>query len=59
MLDGRRLDVPTTMDATLGTIMLVLTQMSVGAFLVIFRRIYDHVQARYPGRAILLTQSTL
>ena len=32
--------------------------MTIDEYMVIFRRIYDHVQARHPGRAILLTQST-
>ena len=32
--------------------------MTIDEYMVIFRRIYDHVQARHPGQAILLTQST-
>ena len=28
-------------------------------YMVVFQRVYDHVQSRHPGRAILLTQSTL
>ncbi len=33
--------------------------MSIERYMAVFQRIYDHVQTRYPGRAILLTQSTL
>lgn len=33
--------------------------MTITQYMEVFLRIYDHVQARYPGRAILLTQSTL
>jgi hypothetical protein len=28
-------------------------------YMAVFQRVYDHVQSRHPGRAILLTQSTL
>ena len=33
--------------------------MTIEQYMAIFLRIYDHVQSRHPGRAILLTQSTL
>jgi hypothetical protein len=33
--------------------------MTVEGYMEVFQRIYDYVQLRYPGRAILLTQSTL
>lgn len=33
--------------------------MSIEQYAVVFRRIYEHVQSRHPGRAILLTQSAL
>ncbi len=33
--------------------------MTIERYMAVFHRIYDHVQARYPGRAVLLTQSTL
>ena len=33
--------------------------MTIERYMAVFQRIYDHVQTRYPGRAILLTQSTL
>jgi hypothetical protein len=33
--------------------------MGIEHYMTVFQRIYDHVQQRYPGRAILLTQSTL
>lgn len=33
--------------------------ITIEQYMVIFRRIYDHVQNRHPGRATLLTQSTL
>jgi hypothetical protein len=33
--------------------------LTIEEYAVIFRRVYDHVQARHPGRAILLTQSSL
>ncbi len=33
--------------------------MTITRYMEVFQRIYDHVQDRHPGRAILLTQSTL
>ena len=33
--------------------------IDIDEYMVMFQRIYDHVQNRHPGRAILLTQSTL
>ena len=33
--------------------------MTIEEYMVVFQRIYNHVQLRYPGRATLLTQSTL
>jgi hypothetical protein len=33
--------------------------LDIAGYMAIFQRVYDHVQNRYPGRAILLTQSTL
>lgn len=33
--------------------------MDIDQYMTVFQRIYDHVQARYPGRATLVTQSTL
>jgi hypothetical protein len=33
--------------------------MTIERYIEVFQRIYDHVQRRYPGRATLLTQSTL
>ena len=33
--------------------------LTIDQYMDIFLRIYDHVQSRHPGRAILLTQSTL
>ena len=33
--------------------------MTIQQYMAVFQRIYDHVQSRYPGRAVLLTQSTL
>jgi hypothetical protein len=33
--------------------------ITIEEYMVLFRRIYDHVQSRHPGRATLLTQSTL
>lgn len=33
--------------------------ITIDRYMAIFQRIYDHVQRRHPGRAILLTQSTL
>ena len=33
--------------------------MPIEQYAVVFQRIYDHVQSRHPGRAILLTQSAL
>ena len=33
--------------------------ITIEQYMVLFRRIYDHVQSRHPGRATLLTQSTL
>jgi hypothetical protein len=32
--------------------------MSIEQYMDVFQRIYDHVQSRHPGRAVLLTQST-
>lgn len=33
--------------------------MTIERYATVFQRVYDHVQARHPGRAILLTQSAL
>jgi hypothetical protein len=33
--------------------------MTIEQYAAVFRRVYDHVQSRHPGRAILLTQSAL
>ena len=33
--------------------------ITIDRYMEIFQRIYDHVQSRHPGRAMLLTQSTL
>lgn len=33
--------------------------ITIEQYMALFRRVYDHVQSRHPGRAILLTQSTL
>ncbi len=33
--------------------------ISIEQYMAVFQRVYDHVQSRHPGRAILLTQSTL
>jgi hypothetical protein len=33
--------------------------IDIDGYMAVFRRVYDHVQAHYPGRAILVTQSTL
>jgi hypothetical protein len=33
--------------------------ITIEQYMQVFRRVYDHVQSRYPERAILLTQSTL
>jgi hypothetical protein len=33
--------------------------ISIEQYMALFRRIYDHLERRHPGRAILLTQSTL
>ncbi len=32
--------------------------MTIEEYMAVFQRIYEHVQSRYPGRAVLLTQST-
>jgi hypothetical protein len=33
--------------------------ITIEEYMVVFQRIYDHVQRKHPGRAVLLTQSTL
>jgi hypothetical protein len=33
--------------------------ISIDQYMAVFHRVYDHVQSRYPERAVLLTQSTL
>jgi hypothetical protein len=33
--------------------------ITIDQYMVVFQRIYNHVQSRHPGRAVLLTQSTL
>ena len=33
--------------------------ISIEQYMAVFQRVYNHVQSRHPGRAILLTQSTL
>jgi hypothetical protein len=33
--------------------------ITIEQYAAVFQRVYDHVQARYPGRAVLLTQSAL
>jgi hypothetical protein len=33
--------------------------ITIDQYMIVFQRIYNHVRARHPGRAVLLTQSTL
>jgi hypothetical protein len=33
--------------------------ITIDQYMIVFQRVYDHIQRRHPGRAVLLTQSTL